>query len=334
MDKKLNQKKKTIKINFEHFWKGFDKKDNFFTKILKKHYNVIITSKDPKYVFFSVYDDDFKQKNIKWIGDLIRSVFPNLYIFVRKIYAKLTKKPLPSPTKKNSVRIFFNLEYQKPEMDKCDWAFSYVYEDEINHPRYMRIPEYYFGGAGKDLIKKQNFAKKTKNQKTKFCNFIYSNEVKSRNEFFKKISKYKKIDSPAKCMNNMLSLEKKGRVGLTTQEWMKNKLKFMKAYKFTIAFENRIIPGYTDEKIYHAMLSGSIPIYVGNPLIGRDFNTKSFINYGDYKNMEKFIERIIEIDTNDKEYEKMLKQPWYNGNKPSEWVNEKKMVKRLKEIFG
>jgi hypothetical protein len=60
------------------------------------------------------------------------------------------------------------------------------------------------------------------------------------------------------------------------------------------------------------MLENSLPIYWGNPLIGKEFNTRSFLNYHDYKSDEALIERIIEIDRNDELYLAYLREPFVN----------------------
>jgi len=330
-----SKKKKTIKINFRYFWDGFDPENNFFTDILRQEYNVEISDK-PKYVFFSVYGE--APKNIGSIGSKIRKISSPLYIFLRKFYATLfpIKEPELQGKDKSAVKIFFNTEWQKPDMSKCDWAFGYAYEDEIKNSRYMRLSEYlYYGYQIKNkLIKNKDYVEETAKSKTKFCNFIYSNEVKHRNDFFKKLSKYKHIDSPGKCMNNLPPLELGGWRGKSYEERTKTKLDFMKQHKFTIAFENKSIPGYTDEKIFHAMLMGSIPIYFGNNLIHRDFNTKSFVNCHEFKNFEEVIKRVIEIDQNEELYKEILNQPWFHNNNPSEYFEDARILNRLKEIFG
>lgn len=325
--------KKKIKINFEYFWEGFNPEDNFFTRILRKHYDVEISS-NPDYIFFSLYGSK-KPPRILKAGKILRKISPNLYIHLRKLVSKVLKKELPVPKNKSAIKIFYSSEHQKPDMSQCDWAFSYAYEDEINHPRYMRIPEYYWFGAGKNLVKGKDYAKKIISQnRKKFCNFIFSNEVKYRNDFFKKLSQYKRVDAPGRCMRNMDPLEKEGHEKLSAEEWTKHKLKFMENYKFTIAIENYLLSGYTDEKIYHAMISGTIPIYYGNPKVSRDFNTNSFINVGDYKNFDEVVKRIKEIDQNDSLYEKILSEPWYKENRPTKYVDLGRIEKRLKEIFG
>ena len=52
-----------------------------------------------------------------------------------------------------------------------------------------------------------------------------------------------------------------------TIDW-KAKIEFLRAYKFVIAFENGLSPGYNTEKLTHAMEADSMPIYWGDPEIG------------------------------------------------------------------
>jgi hypothetical protein len=67
--------------------------------------------------------------------------------------------------------------------------------------------------------------------------------------------------------------------------------------------------GYTGEKILEGFISGTLPIYWGNPRINEDFNNDSFINLYDFDNEDDVIEKIIEIDRNDTLYMKYFEQP-------------------------
>ena len=139
-------------------------------------------------------------------------------------------------------------------------------------------------------IKKNISLKKIVKEKTKFCNFIYSQDIPERNKFFSMINSYKKVDSPGRCMNNMAPIgfndPKKSRA---SKNWVKEKLKFLKPYKFTIAFENFISSGWSTEKIIHPMMANSIPIYMGHKDIEKEFNTKSFVNINDFNSIDDFI---------------------------------------------
>ena len=64
-------------------------------------------------------------------------------------------------------------------------------------------------------------------------------------------------------------------------DW-KAKVEFLRAYKFVVAFENSSAPGYNTEKLTHAIEADAMPIYWGDPEIGRSFNTGRFINAHDY----------------------------------------------------
>jgi hypothetical protein len=59
------------------------------------------------------------------------------------------------------------------------------------------------------------------------------------------------------------------------------------------------------------MTVNSIPLYWGNPLIDREFNTKSFVNFYDFSSDNDMIDYIIELDKNDDLYMEKLKQPWF-----------------------
>jgi len=138
--------------------------------------------------------------------------------------------------------------------------------------------------------------------KRKFCNFVYSNNVNAdpvRTKFFHELSKYKKVDSGGKYLNNIGGA-------------VNDKIEFIKNYKFTIAFENSNSPGYTTEKILEPMRVMSMPIYYGNTLVDLDFNIDSFVWMQDQHGVEETIEKIIELDKDQEKYLNKISQPWLN----------------------
>jgi len=242
----------------------------------------------------------------------------------------------------NYKKIHYIIENHRPKMDSCDWAFSYDYDDKVNHPCHLRMPNYVRLGAGKNLIKGKKYRSlKMLKEKTKFCAFIYSNKVPLRNRFFAALSKYKLVDSPGRCCKNMQTItEVLHKRGFQTIRKYREKIEFLKQYKFCIAFENISYPGYTCEKLYHAMLAKCIPIYWGNPLVHRDFNPKSFINAhdGDWKTEKQMFDyliwRVQQIDKNPALYYKMLQEPWYHNNELSRFVDPAIITKRFDLIFN
>ncbi len=380
---KMNTKPK-IKINFMCQPPANYYIQYFFMNLLKKDYDIVLSNK-PDYVIYSEFDGKnlhpvaYKSECVKSIdtkmglvGHFIKKCSFPLYSVLKKISLPVTSRiknnqqvvPLKMPKLYGPFKkIFYAIENCRPEMDKCNWAFTFDYDEELNDPKHLRIPLYAIV-VDEELVKHNVNAEKITAEKNKFCNFVYSNNVEFRNNFFHKLNKYKKVESWGKCCNNMGKLLPGGNWGKrhnnASVKFYKKK-DFLKQYKFTIAFENSSYPGYTTEKITEPMLANSIPIYWGNPLVSRDFNTKSFLNYHDFESQARnkfpdfilkipgiksvinkiiaekatsnLIKRIIEIDNNDELYEEYLKQPWYNNNKPSKYVDKKILIKRFHEIF-
>lgn len=69
-------------------------------------------------------------------------------------------------------------------------------------------------------------------------------------------------------------------------------------------------PGFTSEKLSHGFEFYSVPIYLGDPLVGKIYNSKAFVNCADFNNdFSAVVERVREIDENDNLYIDMLCQP-------------------------
>jgi hypothetical protein len=223
------------------------------------------------------------------------------------------------------IKIAYLNENIRPNFTSYDYSLSFDYLDD---PRNLRMPYYadinfYQEEKGKSLIKPTDFDPDLiLATKTKFCNFIYSNEwAKERIVFFELLSKYKKVDSGGRVKNNL---------GFQVDD----KLSFILPYKFTLAFENSSYPGYVTEKLIEPMFSNSIPIYLGNPRVSEEFNPRSFINCHEHDDWQSMIERIIEIDQDDSLYRKCLKAPWLYGNKPNIYCQPDYMVPFFQMVFA
>lgn len=199
-------------------------------------------------------------------------------------------------------KIFYTGENVAPPLHYCDYSFSFDYLDD---DRNYRLPHYLLYDGYYELQRPKIINEGLANRK--FCNFIVSNGAcQERNHFFNELSKYKKVDSGGRFANN---------IGYAVD----NKVKFQSEYKFSIAFENNAyrpqFPGYTTEKITEPMTVNSVPIYWGNPEIGKEFNTKSFINVYDFNSISDVINYIEYLDNNDKKYLELLNQPWFDNCK-------------------
>ena len=220
--------------------------------------------------------------------------------------------------KYDCVKIFYTGENIRPDFNDCDYSFSFEPTTDINY----RLPLYKLRKSFDKLKDKHILDEGTsKYTDRKFCNFVYSNpHAKERIEFMNQLSEYKPVDSGGIAINN---------IGF----FVKNKLEFLKQYKFTIAFENTRYIGYTTEKILHPLATKSIPIYWGNPEVHKDFNTKSFINCNDYNNFQQVVDRVIELDNDNEQYLEMLRESAFVNGVENECVCEDNIFKRFDEIF-
>lgn len=229
---------------------------------------------------------------------------PDFYFFTHTYYDG--KKDY---IKYNCHRIFFGYENVRADWNICDYVLDADFYN--NNPRHKRYPLW-----TRFDLRKLTLPKDLKDFKVKkkFCCMLVSNpDAKERIEFFHKLSAYKKVDSGGRYLNN---------IGYSVE----NKQEFIKDYKFVISFENSSYPGYTTEKLIQPMLVNSIPVYWGNPVVGKDFNTRSFVNINDFRSYDEAIEFIIEMDTNEGKYLEMASQPWLNDNKIVDEFSEESLL--------
>ena len=217
------------------------------------------------------------------------------------------------------TRVAYYCENFTPDMSVCEWAFGVPREEEVNHSRYKRIQ--WHGFEPNKLVKPADYdAGQTLKSKKHFCNFLYSHQVPYREEFFRQLSKYKKIDAPGKSMNNMESID-----SIYSGDIWERKRQFLSEYKFTIAFENYVYPGYQTEKLYDAMQANSIPIYCGDPNIKEIFNTESFVNADDL---------VKPSDSARVKWLQKVSQPDFMDMRPAFYHNPAQRLKRKLRSMG
>ena len=140
------------------------------------------------------------------------------------------------------VRIYYSSENILPPFAEFDHEFSFGY---CNLPNYTHISR--IDSELADLINQKRDLKALIQEKTQFCNFVYYHNYVFRNRFFKKLSRYNRVNAPDRVMNNMPPTGQ----NLTTKQsryaysFHESKLGFLRPYKFTIAFENSLFTGYS-----------------------------------------------------------------------------------------
>lgn len=294
---------KKLKIKYVDYLPRQDNENYYFTRLLRRFYEVELCE-DPDYIIYSVYGQES--------GGPIFQEYDCIRIF----------HTIENISFDNKYRIPWYRKNVDFNFENCDYAIAYDHMDLGD--RYIRYPYYLFNERNLAMaLNKHNFTEEELKSKNKFCNFVYSNNwtpAKPREEFFHKLNEYKIVDSGGKLLNNIGGP-------------VVNKLLFQKDYKFTIAFENALAPGYTTEKIIDAFASKTIPIYWGNPEIVKDFNSNAFINCHEYDNFEEVIKRIIEIDNNDSLFMEIMREPIVANYNVFKEENEARLIEFFRNIF-
>ncbi len=121
------------------------------------------------------------------------------------------------------------------------------------------------------------------------CAFVSSSWDKSgRRQYMRELMHHLKVDSFGRFARNKWILFDRGE---------KTKLRLLKNYHFTLAFENSVAPDYVTEKFYQPLLTGTIPIYLGAPNIDEFAPGENcFINARDFKSPAQLAAFIRQSD--------------------------------------
>ena len=282
---------KTIRINFTGISERetFNPNDNFILNMLKKHYNVEVCD-NPDYVFCGV-------------------LYPGAS-FMHGVYHEYLLDY-------SCVRIMIEGENFVPDFNLVDYSIC-------QYPIQYLDRNCYFPGGIEALTnghcfmmdiqnKSRNYPESILNGKQYFASFIASHDSKNnvRGDFFNALNERKRVESVGSYLNNMPD-------GMQVDWEDGSKLDFQRRCKFSLCFESTDEPGFITEKIVEAFYCDTIPIYYGSDNIKEIFNSKAFIDVRDYPSFDAAIDKILEIDNNDKTYLGMLRQPIFNDSKFSE----------------
>ncbi len=121
------------------------------------------------------------------------------------------------------------------------------------------------------------------------CAFISSKWDKSdRQNYMRDLMQQLDVHSFGRFMRNKSLLFDRG---------VKTKLRLLKNYRYTLAFENSLSPDYVTEKFYEPLLTGTVPIYLGAPNI-EEFapGDNCFINAHDFASPAELAEFVRHAD--------------------------------------
>lgn len=271
---------------------------------------------------------DAEKHNLKFIYD---ESTPDYVLATNSIYdSKNLYKKLLRYINLDCIIIFFAGECVTPDMNIFDYAIAFDrnlhFEDRIAR---LSTCRFYSVSIFEEYLK-IDINNEYIDKKKKFCNFMYSHSFPIRDDIFRKLCEYKKVDSIGKHLNN--TGVKSTRY---SDNWRKISIEDRLPYKFSIAAENASFPGYTSEKIISCFQAHTVPIYWGDPTITDEFNPKAFINCNDYNTLDEVLKKVVEIDNDDELYISMLREPWQTEEQREKTIEmDKKYDEWILNIFN
>lgn len=142
---------------------------------------------------------------------------------------------------------------------------------------------------------------------------VFSKCEPVRTEYMRQLMKYIVVDSFGACLKN-----KDGLIGLygkvkNRYVFKEHKLILSRYYKFSLVFMNQDCDYFVDDRLYHALTSGSVPVYMGTDKIDEFLpgNLKgAVIKARDFES-PKHLARYLEfLANNETAYNKYLEWKW------------------------
>ena len=312
----------SIIIAFSDMWLGFNYNNNFIIDSLRHETKSLglditginyTTDSNPKLLIFGPYSHTWK-------------TVPNT---IPKIYFSAENWPKPDDPQIalyiTSAREEDNTHIRIPTwMMYIDWYSNTTTLPEKCEDNPIRLPIHFAITPHPITFK----------DRAEFCGFVVSNPVCSlRNETFKAINDYKKVNSGGALYNNIggqLSLKYAG--GGCGDI---SKYQFFSKQQFTISFENSQAPGYITEKVLHAKMAGCVPLYWGDIDTNTDFVNGSIVNLSMFNNPEQILEVIKKLELNPELCAKIASTPILNEEKKQVALNIiSKMSQKLLAIIN
>ena len=125
--------------------------------------------------------------------------------------------------------------------------------------------------------------------------YIASNPVHQRDDYASELMQHLAVDSLGTCLNN------KEIDGFATGGWAQGAWasigEVLPNYKFYLAFENSSTTDYVTERVFHALMCGTVPVYLGAENV-RDFmpDDNAVIVAADFASPLALAEYLLHLD--------------------------------------
>jgi len=160
---------------------------------------------------------------------------------------------------------------------------------------------------------------------------VFSKCEPVRTEYMRQLMKYIDVHSYGACLKN-----KKGLIGLYSQingKYVFKDYKFVMSryYKFSLVFMNQDCDYFIDDRLYHALETGSIPIYMGTDMVDQFLPANlrsSIIKVSDFATPRELANYLHYLSKNETAFNKYLEWKWkglgdYQNSTIGRWWDQK-----------
>lgn len=270
--------------------------------------------------------------NLEWDASAPEILIATEFVYYRKDLFGQFMRLYP----KARVKAICLQEALEPDFNIFDYAFGFS-NAHAGDTRFYRLPSPldmfrgFLDGSRSNSLTAEAAAEEL-SQKTGFCNFVCSNPSAHpmRDGIFHKLCEYKKVDSLGKHLNNV-GTAGTGYGGVHRAEG----LSLRRPYKFSVASENACFPGYVSEKILVALQAHTVPVYWGDPFVASVINPACFINAADYPDLDAMLQRVKEVDADDRLWIEYVTAPWFTPEQEAAHRERTALyMARMKELLA
>eukprot|EP00462_Mataza_sp_D1_P022655 CAMPEP_0175131284 /NCGR_PEP_ID=MMETSP0087-20121206/6458_1 /TAXON_ID=136419 /ORGANISM="Unknown Unknown, Strain D1" /LENGTH=429 /DNA_ID=CAMNT_0016413559 /DNA_START=214 /DNA_END=1502 /DNA_ORIENTATION=+ len=165
-------------------------------------------------------------------------------------------------------------------------------------------------------------------RKTKLVAAVISrcDRAQKRSLILKELMKYVHVHSFGSCDHNA-DLEEGVPAGSGGRSWTR-KLTVLGEFKFVLAFENADYLDWVTEKLPHAMLAGSLPVFWGASNV-RDYlpSPHSAVIVSEFPSVQALAQHLLELDKNDTKYLEYFE--WKKKDFSPSFIRQRKNCVRL-----
>lgn len=262
-----------MKISFTDFWWKFNPRENFFVDACRANSESVQVVEPEKadIIFYSCFGNDHLKYNTKKVYYTGESTDPNY--------------------KHCDYAITFNLN------EPCDKHFRLplwmIYIDwfsagaRYSNPQFMFSPAQLQQNAYYDVDPKYS------------CVAVFNRDpIGNRTEFLQKMSKHMQVHAFGEPFVKIPYGEDE-------------KCKVVSQFKFHMCFENKYKPGYHTEKLFHAKMCGTIPLYWSAPTYKIDFNPACCLHLDNFESIDHLVEEVLATNADPAKYAALRDQPLF-----------------------